>query len=630
MENKKFWKLDNSIEGNGSRLYIDGTISEESWWGDESTPQQLRQELQSVKGNAIEVVINSPGGDVWAGVAMYDALKELDAEVTVKVSGLAASIASIIAMAGDKIVMTPGSTMMIHKASMFAWGNSDDMAKAIDVLEAAEEGLVSIYADRTGQSKETIVEMMADETWMSAEKAVELGFADSVVKPETSLEDDSIENSFSGKLALVMKANKEAFANYLDKAKVANETEKEPDDNQAPEPNADASKADAPDAADEGEEADTGKELTPIEDKEMKPEDIAKNQVIEPKNQAQPNATPTPTVKDYLASRSSIEDFAHVLQDNAGKTFKEVKDAWRDILVTNGLSEDSADYFRLPDPLVTQIETTVKASGIYNLLSHTGLDVFRVDWDDADGELDTSRAGGHKKGDTKDEQILDFEKRVIRAQYIYKYLVLNKEDVRENRSTGALVRFVLAELPERVIREIERAVVIGDGRASNAKRKINSFRSIKADVQANNIFASTYTPAPGESHYDSIVKALDLIEAEGAVYIVHKKGYLTDIKLQKTENGGYVFVPGTNMNEVLEVDGAFKPKWFNNTTDPDFDAYLVVFSAYKTVGDNSIEAFTNFKLETNENEYLQEIYKGGALSGLKAAVGIAKAAAPSA
>src|SRR5690606_31638416 len=119
----------------------------------------------------------------------------------------------------------------------------------------------------------------------------------------------------------------------------------------------------------------------------------------------------------------------------------------------------------------------------------------------------------------------------IRAQYIYKYLVLGKEVIRENRSTGALVRFVLNELPVRVIRELERAAIIGDGRGNGSKRKITSFVSVKADAGANggagNVFASTYTRQAGESLAEAVRRAADLIEADGEIVLIAKKGFKT-------------------------------------------------------------------------------------------------------
>lgn len=637
MKNKKFWKLKNSVEGSGSKLYIDGVISEESWWGDEATPQQLRQELQLVTGGSLEVVINSPGGDVWAGVAMHDALKELDAEVTIKVSGLAASIASVIAMAGDKIVITPGSTMMIHKASMLAMGNADDMKKAIEMLETVEEGIAAIYADRTGQSLEDINSMMANETWMSADKAVELGFADSVVKPVSDSEEEVPNNLFGGNFALSMHATKDAIDSFLGKAKAeAEETPNEvPDkveehDSPTPEPGDPVVEEQPEPETTEGPAvAEPAPEETPSntakkESKDMKPKDttateIAKEQVITPENQAKP--AEQPKVKDYLKSNKSVEDFAEVLRANAGKSFSDIHSAWKDVMVQNGLTD--ADYFLPPEPVITSINDAIKTSGIYNLLNKTGLDVFKAVWDDADEFADTSRAGGHKKSDTKDEQILDFNNRVLRPGVIYKYLVLDKQTIREQKSTGALVKFVLNELPTRIIREIERAVMIGDGRSSGNKRHIASYVSVKSDVVAGNTFADEYVPVEGESQAESVAHAKDLLLADGTVVMVAKKGYGTAARFEKDEDGRLLFPLGTKATDVFDVDTIIEPTWFTDATDPDYDAYLVVFSAYNTVGDNSVEAFTNFKLETNENEFLQEIYQGGGLVARKAAVGIA-------
>jgi ATP-dependent Clp protease protease subunit len=617
----KFWKLTNSVDSSGSTLTLDGPISQESWWGDEVTPQAFRDELKEVNSNKLTVIINSAGGDVWAGVAIHDALKAFDGEVTVKVSGLAASIASVIAMAGDKILITPGSTMMIHRASMLAIGNADDLSKAISMLETVEDGIISIYTDRTGQSREAVKEMLDAETWMSAEKAVEMGFADEVVKPKSD-DEPVAQNIFSGSFALSMSATKNSLENFVSKVTASNTDEVVPE---TPEPVVEPEKVETKPKTEEVV-------VTPVEDnkttdkenimteEEKKAQDLAKSQVIEPKNQAPVNAPAKPS--NYLKSKASVEDFANVLLENAGKKVEDVQAAWKGVLVKNGLTDPN--YFALPEPLVTNIEDAVKASGIYNALNHTGLDVFKAVFDDADEDADTSRAGGHRKGDTKDQQILDFDGRVIRAKYIYKYLILDKETIRENRSTGALVRFVLNELPTRIIREIERAVVIGDGRATNNKRHITSFLPVKADVVAENSFAAKYVPATGESHYESLTRALDLLETEGSVFLISKKGYVTDLKLETNVNGGYIFAPGADVVSAMGLAGKFEPTWFKDASDPDYDAYLVVLSSYNTVGDNSIEAFTNFKLATNENEFLQEIYKGGGLVGVKAAVGIAK------
>jgi hypothetical protein len=180
---------------------------------------------------------------------------------------------------------------------------------------------------------------------------------------------------------------------------------------------------------------------------------------------------------------------------------------------------------------------------------------------------------------------------------------------------------VLTELPRRIVREVERAIVIGDGRAVDSDFKITSFVSIKADATAGNVFASTYTPLDGENNYDKLLKARDEIEADGAIYVVAKKGFFSGMLLEQNANGSYLFAPGTNLADVLGFADVIEPDWMD--ADVDNDAYLVVFEGYKTVGDTSIEAFTNFVLKTNKQEYMQEIFVGGGLTIRKAAVAIA-------
>ena len=264
----KFWKLKNSVDSSGSTLILDGPISSETWLGDEVTPQLFRDELKKITSNKLTVQINSPGGDVWAGVSIYDALKDLDAEVTVKVSGLAASIASVIAMAGDKIIMTPGSTMMIHRASMIAMGNTDDMQKAIEMLKTVEEGIENIYVDRTGQTKEAVKDMMEAETWMSAEKAVELGFADEVL---TQVKDEEPVNAFMGNFAFSMSATKESLENFASKVQEQVKAEAETEEsNQVDDPEDTKVETEEPTIKEEEEEEMTEAELKAKADADAK------------------------------------------------------------------------------------------------------------------------------------------------------------------------------------------------------------------------------------------------------------------------------------------------------------------------------------------------------------------------
>jgi ATP-dependent Clp protease protease subunit len=136
-------------------------------------------------GGDISVWINSPGGDVFAASQIYNMLKEYKGKVTVKVDGLAASAASVIAMAGDEILMSPVAMLMIHNPSTLIWGEEADMVKAKEMLAEVKESIINAYELKTSLSRNKISKMMDMETWMSAKKAVELGFADKVLYEDT-------------------------------------------------------------------------------------------------------------------------------------------------------------------------------------------------------------------------------------------------------------------------------------------------------------------------------------------------------------------------------------------------------------------------------------------------------------
>ena len=174
----KFW---NFGEPDGpNELRLDGEIASETWWGDEVTPAMFRAELMEHPGD-ITVWINSPGGDVFAASSIYTALKEHKGRVTVKIEALAASAASIVAMAGDEVLMSPTAYMMIHRAATFAIGNVDDMKEAARTLDEIDAGIADVYAAKTGQSADKILRMMQTTTWIKAASAVELGFADGIL-----------------------------------------------------------------------------------------------------------------------------------------------------------------------------------------------------------------------------------------------------------------------------------------------------------------------------------------------------------------------------------------------------------------------------------------------------------------
>lgn len=179
---RKFWNwIRNEEEGVLERtLFLSGQISDETWYGDEVTPQLFKDELNAGTGN-VTVWINSPGGDVFAAAQIYNMLRDYKGSVTVKIDGLAASAASVIAMAGDTVCVSPLAMMMIHNPATLAMGEAKDMQKAISMLNEVKESILNAYEAKTGLTRAKLSHMMDDETWFNAKKAVELGFADKIL-----------------------------------------------------------------------------------------------------------------------------------------------------------------------------------------------------------------------------------------------------------------------------------------------------------------------------------------------------------------------------------------------------------------------------------------------------------------
>lgn len=181
---KKFWNLvipEEDDDDKPADLFLEGEIASETWFGDEVTPAAFRADLAKASGRDVTVWINSPGGDVFAASLIYTALMEHKGHVTVKVEGLAASAASVIAMAGETVLMAPTAFMMIHNPWELAAGNAEQLRHEADVLDEIAEGLITAYQIKTGLSKNKIRQMMADETWMSAQTAIDNGFADALL-----------------------------------------------------------------------------------------------------------------------------------------------------------------------------------------------------------------------------------------------------------------------------------------------------------------------------------------------------------------------------------------------------------------------------------------------------------------
>lgn len=199
---KKFWAWKNLAEGDGPAervLELYGTIAEESWFDDDVTPKMFREELFSGTG-PVTVWINSPGGDCVAASQIYTMLMDYRDDVTVKIDGVAASAASVIAMAGTTVLMAPTALLMIHNPMTVAFGDHEDMQKAIEMLDEVKESIINAYEIKSGLSRAKLSHLMDAETWMNANKAIELGFADNLLTGVTTTVDVPAW-AFSGKAA---------------------------------------------------------------------------------------------------------------------------------------------------------------------------------------------------------------------------------------------------------------------------------------------------------------------------------------------------------------------------------------------------------------------------------------------
>ena len=204
---RKFWNWVEPQARDGASeertLYLSGPIAEETWWGDEQTPAAFKKDLLAGSG-PVTVWINSPGGDVFAAAQIYNMLMEYTGPVTVKIDGLAASAASVIAMAGGEVHMSPVSMLMIHNPSTVAIGDSEEMLKAKALLDEVKESIINSYELKTGLSRAKLGRLMDNETWMNANKAVELGFADKIMYAPAEEPADDAEPKFTWNKAGVL------------------------------------------------------------------------------------------------------------------------------------------------------------------------------------------------------------------------------------------------------------------------------------------------------------------------------------------------------------------------------------------------------------------------------------------
>jgi len=221
----KFWNWARDADTGERVLYLDGIIAEESWFADDVTPAAFKAELFSGSGD-VTIWLNSPGGDCVAASQIYTMLMDYKGNVTVKIDGIAASAASVVAMAGTNVLISPTATMMIHDPLTVAIGDTEEMRKAMDMLSEVKESIINAYEIKTGLPRTRLAHMMTAETWMNAQKAVELGFADGILEDEKKravvsdtyvFSRRAVTNSLINKLQMKVKAKTGTPIESLDK-----------------------------------------------------------------------------------------------------------------------------------------------------------------------------------------------------------------------------------------------------------------------------------------------------------------------------------------------------------------------------------------------------------------------------
>lgn len=335
--------------------------------------------------------------------------------------------------------------------------------------------------------------------------------------------------------------------------------------------------------------------------------------------------------KTWLDSDDAMVAFERALIDTDNKGVEAFHREWADTVNRNmsdtasfGVDATNVNKF-IPTEAITTISDALntRGSGLWSLLRKTGMDRLTIGGN-ITGLTDQTRAHGYpvsEYGKKKTEQVLSFVKRELQADYTYKYITLNKGDIRRTQRPGALLRYVLQELPNYIIQTIERQIALG------GYTDMAHFRSVVTDAADNssewkgNRFALSYTMADNVPLMD-FVRASHMVRAQGNKVLLCNAGTVADLLMSANANGNTFIALGGDdtLARALGVNQIITPEWWTDTDDTTTVGVIMAASHYAVVGDTSIEAFTNFALSTNTNEYLQEIYAGGGLDAEKSAV----------
>lgn len=335
--------------------------------------------------------------------------------------------------------------------------------------------------------------------------------------------------------------------------------------------------------------------------------------------------------KTWLDSDDAMIAFERALIDTDNKGVEAFHREWADTVNRNmsdtasfGVDGDNVNKF-IPTAAITTIADALntRGSGLWNLLRKTGMDRLTIGGNIA-GLTDQTRAHGYpvaSYGTKKKEQVLSFVKRELQADYTYKYITLNKGDIRRTQRPGALLRYVLQELPNYIVQTIERQITLGGYTDMAHFRSVVTDAADKSSEWKGSRFALSYTMTDDTPLMD-FVRASHMVRAQGNKVLLCNADTVADLLMSANANGNaYIALGGDDtLARALGVNQIITPEWWTDTDDTTTMGVIMSASHYAVVGDTSIEAFTNFALSTNTNEYLQEIYAGGGLDAEKSAV----------
>lgn len=335
--------------------------------------------------------------------------------------------------------------------------------------------------------------------------------------------------------------------------------------------------------------------------------------------------------KTWIDSDDAMIAFERALIDTDNKGVEAFHREWADTVNRNmsdtasfGVDGDNVNKF-IPTAAITTIADALntRGSGLWNLLRKTGMDRLTIGGNIA-GLTDQTRAHGYpvaSYGTNKKEQVLSFVKRELQADYTYKYITLNKGDIRRTQRPGALLRYVLQELPNYIVQTIERQITLGGYTDMAHFRSVVTDAADKSSEWKGNRFALSYTMTDDTPLMD-FVRASHMVRAQGNKVLLCNADTVADLLMSANANGNaYIALGGDDtLARALGVNQIITPEWWTDTDDTTTMGVIMSASHYAVVGDTSIEAFTNFALSTNTNEYLQEIYAGGGLDAEKSAV----------